>query len=339
MLGVPLAIGLVAASTEKKKSPAPGPPPPRPPGGPPPPVPPTDVPVTEPPAPGEPPQTPGPVPGGLIAALPENYGPGREQMILDAVRAGLAEDPVQNVITVDSPGEGAYAGHTLKVPVMGDALKIDGVRVNTNFETAQRIADALGGFMMLTPYVAGLISEQAHAKLEPTTAAKDLTVKHATARKSQMIEASRRVDDKLAPIKATRDAQGLPTLVSNPGKDWVLTIQYTHAGAHPESGVPKAEAGANHGLYTSPWHPIQNVGLYHPMDHVDYSQTVRFMGTHSALVDPNGATTLVANADVLSDPDMAHMLTGVANKRYGKQWGEGRLSFARHPALAGGIPV
>ena len=340
LLALPLGIGLVSSAKRKRTGQTPAP---APPGGAP--SSPGSLPGSSGVPAGHTPKSPAPTPskpskplepGGVIAALDEYDFAERDRLLHQAVVAGLYEFP--DVWSVESLGSGPMEGWKLLIPVMTDALQIEGVRVTTSFRTAQAIADAIGGFMMLTPFVCGLIYEQAHAQLTPTTSA-ELTVKTPTARTSQMIEASQRVDQKLAPIKAQRDAKQLVTLVANPSKDWVLTRWYLSSGRHSKTNVAHAESGANHGLYTAPWDPIQNVGLAHPMSHVDYSQGVRFMGTHSSLFDPHGHVTLVSNAEIIRDPEMAHMLTGVKGRAYGKQVGEGPLPFARHPQLAQGIVV
>ena len=275
-----------------------------------------------------PPPAPASVPGGSwLASLDEAYTPARETKILDAVAGGLAEWSWYNI---ESPGEGPYAGWSLQIPVMADALKVEGVRVTGNYQTGQALADR-NGWLLFTPYVAGLVWKNADAKLTPTTS-QELTNKGVTATTSQMIDASSVVDRKLSVIKTPRDVQGYDTLVGNPGKNWVLTRQYADGGTH-KNGTPHIDAGANHGLFTSDWKPIQNVGMAHALGHVDYSQTLRFIGPQSMLVAPDGTGVPKSNAEILMDPELAHMLTGRKNKIYGHQAGEGALSYNRHPRL------
>lgn len=326
LLGIPLAIALAAtrtSATPGQPRPAPGPPPRRPPprngrgggngggsgGG-----------------------------GGTVLAgstwwdaIPEQYSAARDRAIVGAVAKGNY-GPLDwwNVI---SEGTGELAGYQLEIPVMTDALHVEGVRVTAPLPVADEIAQLLG-LQMLTPFVAGLVSEQAHAQLSPTTAGNDLSVKTATANTSQMREASAVVDRKLAPVKAARDAAGESTLVRNPGKDWVITIRNSWPGVHPQSGVPHTKAAANHGLFSSPWNPIQNVGLFHGLDHVDYSQTLRYMGPQVILRAPDDTAQLLPTAEVMQSAELAELITGVQGRAYGTQLGEGALPFHRHPLLA-----
>jgi hypothetical protein len=331
LLAIPIGIGVLGS---KKKKAAPAPPSPTGNG---------TVPAGTPPPGGgggipggwPPPQPKPPAPGSWLDSLPESYTTRREAQILDAVAAGLAADP--EWITIESPGAGKYSGYTMHVPVMADALTIEGVRVNGSYPTAQAIADR-EGWLLFTPYIAGLVWKHADAKLSPTTS-QELSNKNVTATTSQMIEASAKVDQKLNPIRTPRDADGLVTLVGNPGKDWVLTRIYGDGGEHPVSHVPHIDAGANHGFYRGLWDPIQNVGVFHGLGHVDYSQTLRFMGPMSALEAPDGTRKNINNAAAMMDPELAHMLTGQTNKIYGRQVGEGPLKYDRHPRLPLGTLV
>lgn len=308
--------------------------------------------------PGWPPPEPRPLPPGRwIDQLAEEYSLDRERQIYDAIAAGYHNPIVW--YAVQSPGAGKYAGWTLEIPVMADALMIDGVRVTPSFPTTQAIADKLGArlagksLLMMTPYVAGLVWQQADARLSPTTSnqldplAEPRRPENSswnrkgqvTATTSQMVAASRAVDAKLHPVKLPRDEQGLSTLVANAGKDWVITAKYAEPGKHPDSGVPHKESGANHGLYTADWSPIQNVGVFHELGHTDYSQTARYFGPTSILRAPDGTSTAVDNASAIQDPELAPFLTGVKGRAYVRQAGEGALPYARHPLLVRGTMV
>ena len=293
-------------------------------------------PVTEPPTASIPPQ------GGLIISnLPPEYtsrpDDPREQMILSAVRAGLSDPPV--FVEVMSFGEAGtpQEGITLRIPVMHDALTIEGVRVTTSYPTAQRIADVLSidpaaPVTMLTPWVAGLIYDQAFVQLTPTTS-QELSDKNVTSDTSQMIEASAVVDAKIAKAKEAKGLTGRLVMIANPSKDWVVTLRNTEPGVHPETGVRRTQAAANHGLYEKPWRPIQNVGLAHNMMHVDYSQGLRYMGSHVTVVMPDQSELQFPTAEALQDPVLGPLLTGTKGKLLGKQVGEGALPYARHPFL------
>jgi hypothetical protein len=259
-------------------------------------------------------------------------------MIIAATNAGLY-DPIswQAVISEAEPGS-EIEGYSLIIPVMGDSLKFEGVRIIGNYNTGQYVADALSareGFVhpipMLTPYVAGLISEQAAVKLSPTTSG-ELSNHEVTALKSQFVESSARVDAKLAKALARLGVTG-PVLVDNGVKNWVVTRRFLESGRHPKTNVLYADAAANHGLYTAPWTPIQNVGLAHNRGHLDYSQGLRYMGGDSILVTPDAQHVPIATADAMTDPQLGPLVNGVLGKLRGKQVGEGTLPYWRHPKV------
>ena len=271
------------------------------------------------------PVTPPAAVGPIIASFPDDMSPqlgNGQRMLIDAVLAGR-HDPLDFGVVSSIGDEGTpMAGYRLAVPVMRDALKIEGVRPIGTHLTAQEIADRHpAGLLLLTPYVAGLISAQADAKLAPTI------LSPVTSTKAQMIQASAAVDRKLA-------AAGVeaPAMVSNPSKDWVLTIRHTEPGVHPVSKVPRSEAAANHGLYRAPFDPIQNVGLAHNLEHTDYSQMLRFMGRTGILEHPSGEQTFPDLVQLLTS-GFAPLLTGTKGKLRGRQAGEGVLPYSRHPAI------
>lgn len=311
MLAIPVLLGAAAAARESKEKPKP--PIPVPPTGK---VPPT-VPTT--------PPLPAPPEGSIIAALPEGWSVSREGMILDAVRAGLHEPPDWTLVWSHGEEGTDLEGWRLGVPVMNDALKIEGVRPIGSFNTGQAIADHLG-LQVATPWMAALTYEQAPAQLTPTL------LDPVTASKSGMIKASKLVDEKLAKVIAEKGLDPKP-LVGNVSKWWVLTTRNLEPGVHPVSKVPRSEAGANHGLFTAPWQPIQNVGLFHNRDHADNTQGFRFMGPESILVSPDEREQITRTAMILTMDDFAPLLTGRKGRIRGKQVGEGALPWTRHPAI------
>lgn len=258
--------------------------------------------------------------GGILKSLPEEWSQARERQILGYILQGL-EDPISfaEVVSKGQPGT-PREGYELRIPVMDDAMKFEGVRIEGTFETGQRVADWLG-LTLMTPYVAGLISEQADAPIAPTT------LSPTTAKKSQMVEASREVDARL-------DAFPNARLKRNTGKYWVLTIRYTEAAPHPASGVAKLDAGANHGLFTKAWEPIQNVGTFHRYDdHTDYSQMLRYIGETATLIRPDGTSERVPTKTLVTDAFLAPLVTGEKGRLRGKQVGEGALPYDRHPSI------
>ena len=256
--------------------------------------------------------------GGVIDSLSEDFSQAREQQILDAIRAGAYEEITW--ATVRSVGEGELVGYTLDIPVMADALKIEGVRVIGTLRSGQAIADMLGA-MMMTPYVAGLISEQADARIAPNAP------QPASAKKSRMLQESATTDRALANYPGF-------VLTDNAGKFWTISIRNTETAPHPVSGQPKGTAAVNHGLFPSPWMPIQNRGTFHSIDnHADSTQNHRFIGLQSQLTEPDGRARMVATKQIVMDTKFGPLLNGVRNKFYGKQLGEGVLPYDRHPAI------
>jgi len=310
LLAIPIAIAALMTEREKNAKPKPAPPPP--PGGAPPPPPPPD---TEPAA-----------NAAIIDALPEQAGKTREQMILSAVKAEQY-DPIgwTFVTSIGKPGT-PLQGYTLQVPVMKDALKIAGVRVVMTYPTLQYIADQLG-LLMMTPYIDALTYEQADVR--PTYTAPQPN----TATKTGMLHTSGLVDDKIAAEAKRLGITEKEPFAGNVGKNWVLTRKFWLPGVHPETKVPQSQAAANHGLYRKPWDPVQNVGVAHNLDHVDQTQNGRLMGAQSILTTPEHEQQYRPTAELLTDADLAPLLTGELGVLRGRQAGEGALPAARHPAI------
>lgn len=260
--------------------------------------------------------------GPLIQALPPAAGEQRERTIFDAVRNGLY-DPIHFkwIVSMGEPGS-ALEGWTAAVPVMSDALSVDGVRVATNYQTAQRIADELG-LQMMTPFLDALTYAQADAQLSPTA---PQPVNSSTA---AMVRTSSIVDRKL---RQAFQGDGVP-LVGTNTKNWVITRRFLEPGAHPTSGVLRSQAAANHGLYRGAFDPIQNVGLAHNLLHTDSTQHLRFAGGESVLTDPDGNDVPIPTAALITDPNAGPLVSGVADKLRGRQTGEGHLPYSRHPAI------
>ncbi len=312
LLAAPLLIWGLTSSFDRDKRGAPPVPPP-----PPPPPPPGPTPVS---GPTRPPMTITPTNAELLGSIDEQWSQARERQIMGLVLAGK-HDPIDFTFITSQGRRGSpLENYTLVFPVMDDAIKIGGVRVEGTFETNQRLADWLG-LTVFTPYAAALLSEQADGKIAPTT------LSPTTATKSQMIQASGLVDKKL---EAFPDAK----LARNVGKYWVLTSRYLEPGAHPTSGVKKLDAGANHGLFKSSFDPIQNVGTFHPWNnHTDYSQMLRYIGPKAWLVTPDGVKREIDTKSIVTDDTIAPLLTGEKNRIYNKQVGEGVLAYDRHPSI------
>lgn len=197
-----------------------------------------------------------------------------------------------------------------KVPVMLDALKIDGVRINPSFRASEEIAAILGVYH-LTPRVNDAINQQSTEKIPPMSGLCWNETGYGTTANA-MVHHSRRVD------KAREGGAG--GLLNNAGKIWSLTAR----------NWEKPNYGANYGWYIPPYdgRVIQGNYLAHTIDHVDYSQTARYMGPEIEITDgETGQTWIVPTPEVITSPQLAPLLTGH----------EGALPDARHPAFVGTI--
>lgn len=231
-------------------------------------------------------------------SLPKDNSPQREQAILNAVAAGKGIVEFDKIVSQAN-------GHTAEIPVMRRALAIgvpgDALRVSTNFKTAQQIADMLG-LMMMTPHVMNLQAQQAPLRTAPHP--QQPWVDDFTMSKTKRMGEYSRLMDKHLPDSGQ--------MMMNEGKNWVLTKRYWN-----DPDLAKRHNGANHGWYPIAGGIIQNRGLKHNMDHVDYSQLLSFMGP-IALVDG----TPMAIQDMLGSPEFAPLVSD-----------EGTLPGARHPDL------
>lgn len=201
----------------------------------------------------------------------------------------------------------------LRVQVMADALKLDGVRVCVSATAEQQIADLLGA-VMLTPLLCDRIYRAAPVKLPPkplTQTPADLAVMAHTA---TMVKHSALIDAALG---------GRTGLVADVGKDWVLTNKL----AQGVKSIPAGMLAANYG-----WHiktggeasvdgqgrVIQGVGYRHDRSHVDYSQVCRLARVGAEL--DGRAIDLRA---VYTDPQLAPLVSH-----------EGALKLTRQPGVS-----
>lgn len=288
------------------------------------------------------PTVPASVGGSIVASFPESDFAQRDRMILSAVIAGLEDPIIWSMVTMF--GTGPLAGWELDVPVMADALKIDGVRMTMSYEYAQYIADALtarspdeGPVVMMTPWLDATTFEQADAPLSYTTSA-ELNKKNVTALTSQMVNASQVVDAKLAALIASGAVGVAVPNVGNTGKNWNITEKLLWPGVHPESKVPHTEAAVNQGFYPpgQPFRPVQYRGVAHGRSHVDYSQSLRLAAATSFLRQPGhkpGEGTDVSTSAIIMDPNLGPLINGPKGQIRGKMVGEGTLPFSRHPKI------
>jgi hypothetical protein len=180
-------------------------------------------------------------------------GPARERQILEAVKACGHEHSW-------SPVTHAARGHHATLYVSTDALKIEGVRVATTADTAQRVADLLGASLQTT-LVSDLSWEQAAVRVPPQLQNPDVHMSDW----SRVVQHSQAID-KLVAVRAG--------LTRNVGKSWVLSDRLKTASAAANYGWYAAAAPYTSWSGRRMW---QTLGTRHNTQHVDYSQTLVFL--------------------------------------------------------------
>lgn len=125
----------------------------------------------------------------------------REKYIFDRVMAGTFEAK-----WVDLSYE--MSGKKVKLQIMEDALKIDGVRVNVSASLQQRLADVFDASLM-TAQVADLVYVNAVRRIDPVPMQISTSV-------AAMMKHSSSVDAKLKTLSISSG------LVADPGKHWIL---------------------------------------------------------------------------------------------------------------------
>jgi hypothetical protein len=201
-------------------------------------------------------------------------------------------------------------GNVAEIPVMADSLSFDGVRVTADYRTTQLGADAMGLYLA-TPWIVGLVSEQATRRPSYTAPQPPSTTR------AQTINTSDQVTAKL--LGATEG------LAVNPSKWWVLSRAIIDRN--------KPTAAINHGLFTGAWDPVQNVGTAHNLEHVDNTQALRFVGARSRVIPASGAPFELPTGDLYMSADWGHLASGRRNHIRGRQVGEGPLPWDHHPAI------
>jgi len=215
--------------------------------------------------------------------------------VVDDVRSGKARAEWAEVV---SQGED---GAALRITVMRDAMKIDGVRVAANARETQEIADLLG-CMFFTTKVVDLIYQQAVLRFEPVVRADgDIVAISSPKRVSGLIDAV---------IKHHGGDPG--GLIDSIGKYWVLHnhLSYVNDLRHGKATV------CNYGwLGESAYYPAETKGLkcwqtpgfQHDDNHVDPSQLVRLMRRKAVLLRPCQPDEEVDLLELLQDPDLAKL--------------------------------
>lgn len=221
-----------------------------------------------------------------LDGIPAQAGKDRDDWLFKAVLDGKADFSFVDLTVQEG-------GHTAVFQVFGDALKIDGVRINVSAELEQKIADVLG-CMLLTPRLADLIWSERDCTLAPhprlITSATDAMIGH-----------SQQIDADLA--KLTTQSK----LIATVGKHWVVANELLqHAGRAENYGWHYAPGGWTGPSETSCSkdpktgqyiHMIQGAGWAHDMHHVDYSQ-ICVLVSKTCTVDGQSRDI----KDVLSDP-------------------------------------
>jgi len=242
--------------------------------------------------------------------LPPDHGPARDEAILAYIRAGAYTADLRPVATTCN-------GKTVTLYVFGDALKIEGVRVNVSAKLQQTIADMLGCSLM-TPKVADLAWAKRSVTLIPYP-------RPITSSTTAMIAHSADIDKALA----KHDLSGV-SLVQTVGKHWVIdndlqvkTGRAENYGWHfvgpnfqglkgePVASLQKDVSGQYQRL-------IQGRGWAHDIEHVDYSQVCVLM---SQMCEVDGQN--VELRDLLTDP----VLSIVASH-------QGMMRVFRQPGVA-----
>lgn len=229
---------------------------------------------------------------GLIDELPSNIAkPEAQAMMIEAIRDGDFEVDWSPFRVEDEEG------NVLDLFVTSDAIKVDGVRLNVSARTLQAMADEIGA-LLLTPWLSDQFWLTVDHPISPQTIPTG-----PNASKSQMIEASNRVDAALAAAGATPGE-----LVGNVGKDWVLIPDKLSPTKAANFGwyVPRQGWGGIPGIGRTPtglWAIQAPPGTKHDPDHADYSQVARLVRRDVTL---NGQRADLAM--VYSEPQWAHMV-------------------------------
>jgi hypothetical protein len=224
--------------------------------------------------------------------------------VVEDVRAGRAQVEFAEVVARGDDGT------ELRIDVIRDALKIDGVRVSANARDLQTIADMIG-CLLLTPKVIDLVYEQASLRFDPIVRADGNIVALSTSKRvSGLIDAA---------IAARGGDPG--GLIDSVGKYWVL---HNHL-ATPSALKYGLASVCNYGwLGTNAGFPAltaglrcwQTPGFQHDDSHTDPSQLVRLMRRKARLRRPSESEQSIDLLDALRDAALAPLLNHDGVLRY-----------------------
>ncbi len=221
----------------------------------------------------------------------------RERQILDAVASGFYTHTW-------TPITSEARGHKAKIWISADALKVGDVRVTTNAETCQRIADLLGASLCTTRIV-DLAYEQADIRIRPQLQTPD----------DHMAEWHRTVQHSLAIDRLIT----VGYLARNVGKHWVLSDLLVPGIAANYGWHDPAAKSKSWPAELQVWQPL---GTRHNTKHTDYSQTVVLMRN---TLEVDG--TVRRMDDVMQDPELACLINY-----------DGCMRVRRMPGIAGPPP-
>jgi len=235
----------------------------------------------------------------MLDDFPSTHGEDRENLILDIVK-NQPDRVTYDWSTIKSDHE----GHSATFFVMSDALKIDGVRVNVNAATKQKIADEWSA-MLMTAKIADMIWHQAEVRLEPRP-------RSITSSTQAMIDHSKDIDKQLE----GKEYEG--KLISTVGKYWIIdsamangrfgSRQAINYGWHFKgTSFQGITGGVNASLLKDPdngmyWKMIQTIGGHHDDTHVDYSQICRLVSRQCVV---NGKARDLQ--EILKDPELSYL--------------------------------
>jgi len=226
----------------------------------------------------------------VLKDFPATHGNEREEKIIECVHTGRARYKFVNITS-------EYNGHTAEFQVFEDALKVDGVRVNVNAETQQKIADLLN-CVLPTAKLYDIMWHSAKNRIVPHP-------QQITPTTEAMIDHSKRIDKDIKEINGLKSSVGKiwiidNSLASKPEKacnyGWHFEDGTSFKGIKGNINVSKLK-NPKTGLY---WHMIQSRGWHHSPTHVDYSQ-ICILVSRQCWVDGNEMDIL----DVFKDPELA----------------------------------
>lgn len=217
--------------------------------------------------------------------------------VVDDIRAGKAQIEWAEVVS-----KSADASVEIRVPVIRDALKIDGVRVSASAQDLQRIADMLG-CLLLTPKIIDLIYQQAKLRFEPV-----VNIDGRIVAKTSSKAYSAAIDAKI------REHGGDPGgLIDSVGKYWVLHNHLSQPAYLKLGSATVCNYGwlSSSGAYAAVTHGLrcwQNPGFQHDDVYDDPSQLIRLMRRWGWIVTPGEPPKPLDIAAALRDPKLAPLL-------------------------------